>query len=53
MSNSDKLREVKLTVGVQTLKASRNKLLLICITVHVCFWLGLSEYASPHIRLQA
>lgn len=24
-------------VGVQTLTASRNKLLLICIAVHVCF----------------
>lgn len=53
MSNSDKMREVKLTVRVQTLTTSRNKLLLICITVHVCFLVLLSEYASPHIRLQA
>lgn len=37
-------------MGVQTPTASRNKLLLICITVHVCFCRVLSEYASPHFR---
>lgn len=52
MSNSDKRSETN-TVAVQPLTASRNILVLIFITAHVCFCPILCEYASPHIRLWA
>lgn len=52
MSNSDKRSETN-TVAVQPLTASRNILVLIFITAHVCFFPILCEYASPHIRLWA
>lgn len=52
--NSDKMRELKLTEWeYKPWQPTGNKLLLICIAVHVFFWLVLSEYASPNIRLQA